>query len=410
MDNLQIKDSLDLISEVNHLPVFIFSADKKLIFEANKEIYPAFLAQGFLNSADLMEASQNPRILLLGEYEEYYVFPTSFAQEKKCYCLIGPAFLGKPNQDGEERLLSFASFIPKPSLTSIIANIDTFISSSFAQLVSLIRLLLTGKFIPPWKILEIAEKNLTPSFEEIQQTIEDRFSEGKQKYNYDQEQQALQAVREGRTAEAEKLARFFNHGRFGVLSANPNKDALYLCICLITLVTRAAMQGGLNPAVAYAMSDEYILKLDEAENATSYVAISQAFIGEITKKVHDSKRKNMNYSEAISRSVDYIQNNLASELSMEKAAKDSGFSYRYFSRLFKKEVKMTFSQFVKKERIERAKNALAYTTQSEAEISFALGFANPSYFIKTFRKVVGETPFAYRERILKEGTLAKEKN
>ena len=170
------------------------------------------------------------------------------------------------------------------------------------------------------------------------------------------------------------------------------------------------MQGGLNPAVAYAMSDEYILKLDEAENATSYVAISQAFIGEITKKVHDSKRKNMNYSEAISRSVDYIQNNLASELSMEKAAKDSGFSYRYFSRLFKKEVKMTFSQFVKKERIERAKNALAYTTQSEAEISFALGFANPSYFIKTFRKVVGETPFAYRERILKEGTLAKEKN
>jgi AraC family transcriptional regulator len=402
MNDSQLKNSLDLISAINHLPIFILSNSGQALFVANGDVFPSKLVNGFLKLADLKEAVKSERIYSVGEYEEYFVFQTSFNGQKNCYCVIGPAFLGKPNDDIGVSSLSFYSEIGKYLVPSTISNIDVFTSTTFAQLVSLIRLLSNGEHIPPQKILASSAKNLAPTFQDIQQTLTSRFSGGKQKYTYDQELAGLAAVRDGRTLEAAKMARLFNYARVGLLSTNPTKDTLYLCICLIALATRAAIQGGLNPALAYTMSDEYIQKCDLAKTSPEIVSISQTFIEEITKKVHDSKRKNMDYSETISRSIDFIQNNLASNLNMKKAAENSGFTYRYFSKLFKKEVKMNFSQFVTSQRIESAKNSLAFTKLPESEIAFSLGFASQSHFIKTFKKVTGMTPLAYREKAKRE--------
>ena len=47
-----------------------------------------------------------------------------------------------------------------------------------------------------------------------------------------------------------------------------------------------------------------------------------------------------------------------------------------------------------------AQRLLTHTSQSIKEIGFQLGFEDPSYFVRFFRKHTGQTPVAFREQLL----------
>ena len=64
----------------------------------------------------------------------------------------------------------------------------------------------------------------------------------------------------------------------------------------------------------------------------------------------------------------------------------------YFSRLFKKEIGMSFSDYVIKKKIDKATYFLKYSGFPVEEISFLTGFSNVSYFYKTYKKITGKTP------------------
>lgn len=71
-----------------------------------------------------------------------------------------------------------------------------------------------------------------------------------------------------------------------------------------------------------------------------------------------------------------------------------------FCRFFKKNTKMTFTDFVNQYRINQAKNYLLQN-KTVSETCFAVGFESLSYFNKLFRKVVGENPSDFKKRYLK---------
>ena len=70
-----------------------------------------------------------------------------------------------------------------------------------------------------------------------------------------------------------------------------------------------------------------------------------------------------------------------------------------FCRYFKRQTKMTFTDFVNQYRIERAKNLLMQD-RNVTETCYAVGFESISYFNKLFNKMVGENPSSFRKNRL----------
>lgn len=96
----------------------------------------------------------------------------------------------------------------------------------------------------------------------------------------------------------------------------------------------------------------------------------------------------------------YIEKNYFKALSLSGVANHVYLNKDYFSRLFKKETDMTFTDYVNKVRMERAKKMVCETNTNINEIADMIGIPNSSYFSSTFTKFYGESPSAMRYRIM----------
>ena len=98
----------------------------------------------------------------------------------------------------------------------------------------------------------------------------------------------------------------------------------------------------------------------------------------------------------IAQAIDYIYSVENQAVSLTEVARHCHVSAPYLSRLFTKEVGETYSTFVTRLKITCAKEILKDTDLSVMEISDKLGFSEPGYFIKIFKKYTKETPMSYR--------------
>lgn len=84
-------------------------------------------------------------------------------------------------------------------------------------------------------------------------------------------------------------------------------------------------------------------------------------------------------------------------LSLSRAAEAAGLSPNYFSTLFRKEMGVTFGEYLTQRRLKRAKELLRSTSLRSAQVARAVGYQDPHYFSNLFRRTQGCTPRAYRE-------------
>ena len=94
--------------------------------------------------------------------------------------------------------------------------------------------------------------------------------------------------------------------------------------------------------------------------------------------------------------LEFIEANLATDISLEALANFTNFSTFHFCRLFKDTMGVTPHQYVIRRRIERAKKLLKHSDLKIVEIALACGFANQSHLSRHFRNLVGTSPKAYR--------------
>ena len=100
----------------------------------------------------------------------------------------------------------------------------------------------------------------------------------------------------------------------------------------------------------------------------------------------------------IYRIKEYISQNLEGDLNRETIAGQVFLNAAYLSRLFHKETGEKLSDYILRLRMERAKDLLTSTSEKVTSIAQRWGYNNDSYFIKTFRGMVGVTPYEYRKQ------------
>ncbi|NJL61333.1 MAG: helix-turn-helix transcriptional regulator [Methylacidiphilales bacterium] len=94
----------------------------------------------------------------------------------------------------------------------------------------------------------------------------------------------------------------------------------------------------------------------------------------------------------LKQAVDYIQDNLAEEISLDAIASYLGISRYYFCRLFKQSTGLSLHQYVIQQRVGQAKQLLLQGKMSIADIAQTCGFAHQSHLYRHFKRLTGITP------------------
>lgn len=102
----------------------------------------------------------------------------------------------------------------------------------------------------------------------------------------------------------------------------------------------------------------------------------------------------------ISRSIQFMEQNLDKKLSLNEIAEEAGYSPSYLTTLFRKKTGYSPSSYFSHLKITKACEYLDFSKHKIKEISFLMGYTDPYYFSKDFQKKIGLSPRNYRKRVI----------
>lgn len=92
---------------------------------------------------------------------------------------------------------------------------------------------------------------------------------------------------------------------------------------------------------------------------------------------------------------DYLEQHFAEEISLEDVAEQVNISPQYFSKLIKKTTGFNFIDWLSMFRVKKAKELLTNSNLTVKEVCFMVGYKDPNYFSRIFKKRIGITPSEY---------------
>jgi len=96
---------------------------------------------------------------------------------------------------------------------------------------------------------------------------------------------------------------------------------------------------------------------------------------------------------------DFIHKHLTDQMSLETVASAVNVSPFHFCKLFKRATGLTFTEFVNRARVDKAKRMLMHPNARITEVAYDVGFQSLSHFNRSFRKIADESPSEFRNRM-----------
>ena len=211
------------------------------------------------------------------------------------------------------------------------------------------------------------------------------------------EEMMLSCVEHGRTEDILKMFSAPTAGRAGEMASDALRQQKNLIICTATLVTRAAIRGGMNQEQAFALSDMYIQKAELMSDVLSLTRLNAQMVLDFTKRV-EADKAGIHNTKLVRQARDFILSHIGEQITTDMLSKELGMNRTYVCKLFTDETGFTINQYVTNIKMEEARRLLDITPKSIAEIAEYLGFSSQSYFQKVFKSQYGITPGEYRNK------------
>lgn len=119
--------------------------------------------------------------------------------------------------------------------------------------------------------------------------------------------------------------------------------------------------------------------------------------------MHRQEVKSLEWIKSIREAIDYMEDNLTNELSVEKIAKNVLISPFYFQKGFSMLCGFTVGEYIRQRRLALAGGELVSTDEKIIDIALKYGYDSPDSFTKAFTRFHGVTPTAVR----KDGAIIK---
>lgn len=214
---------------------------------------------------------------------------------------------------------------------------------------------------------------------------------------YDLEQLLLRMVRKGDTAALRGWLAAAPAVRGGIIAGEPLRQWKNLFTVTATLVSRAAIQGGMPVNDAFALSDSYIQQCELLSSPERITNLQYRLLLDYTERV-ERLRRGKTPSKLVTDVANYVQQHLSDAIKAGDIARALYISRPYLSKRFKEETGDNITDFILKEKAEEAKRLLRYTDKSLTAIGAYLGFSSAGHFSRVFKNYVGSTPREYREK------------
>jgi AraC-like DNA-binding protein len=118
---------------------------------------------------------------------------------------------------------------------------------------------------------------------------------------------------------------------------------------------------------------------------------------DMMEKLSGNKPQQSGSGDILRQIDDYINKNFATHINTQTLSRRFGFVPSYISKLFKQYKGMSPSEYLTHVRIEKAKELIRSVSDvNVADIAAAVGFSDPSYFSRLFRRMTGLLPTEYR--------------
>lgn len=162
-----------------------------------------------------------------------------------------------------------------------------------------------------------------------------------------------------------------------------------------------ALDGGENAAAPHALESAYFQTRVVAREQYAAIIRLLGIFAEHLAAVSNQMllMEAATESPVIARVRAYIAAHQRDQLSLIEVAGAVNMSPSYFCKVFKKSTGLTFTEYLARERIESAKQMLLNAHTRISEAAYAAGFQSLSQFNRVFRRVAGEAPSCYRDRL-----------
>jgi len=172
----------------------------------------------------------------------------------------------------------------------------------------------------------------------------------------------------------------------------------------MTLTTRFAIEGGMEQETAYNTSDLYIQTVDNCTSIDQVRTLHEETCVHFVEQMRKLKKQDI-YSKQVIHCIDYIYEHLHESIKINDLANAVNLNPNYLSVLFKKEMGIPVSEYIRRKKVEAAENMLKYSTYSLTEISEYLAFSSYSHFASIFRKYTNYTPKKYSKEFFRISSL-----
>ncbi|KPU44525.1 HTH-type transcriptional regulator YesS [Oxobacter pfennigii] len=164
---------------------------------------------------------------------------------------------------------------------------------------------------------------------------------------------------------------------------------------LMIVLSRAAVEGGGNMEMIFGLKLKYLNEIYELGTVEGLCEWMIKILERFTDSVYTVENENNSY--IVQKAISYINENYMNDISLESVSEFVYLSTSYFSRLFKKETGVNFTDYLNKVRVEESKKYLADLKIPLSEIANMVGFTDQSYFTKVFKKIEGVSPGQFRK-------------
>lgn len=214
---------------------------------------------------------------------------------------------------------------------------------------------------------------------------------------YKIEKDFLRAVEMGNKKQALQLINS-NNLLFSFAERFPNQPIRRVknnLIVLNTLLRTAARKGQVASILVHRISEDYALKIEQVDQLGKLYQIEDQMIGDYCELVQSHSLKQ--YSIIIQKVIEHITSYYDQQINIENLAEQNDINVSHLSRKFKQETGYTITGFHQMLRINQAKFLLETENLPIEDISWMVGYDDPSYFTRVFKKETGMTPTQFRK-------------
>ncbi|MEZ7638550.1 AraC family transcriptional regulator [Streptococcus parasanguinis] len=390
----EIQQLLPQLYQSFSIPLLVYSTEQteEVFVFPNNPVYKELL----MPYQKLFKNMKQPVHYYLNEL--FYTVACFWNEEKGYKLILGPVPSTLVSKSTARALLYETNLTFSDQIAQEVFNLPIYQQGRLLNIFSLLCQTILNKRILPLEITNIINNQVSIPITEKKTEGFFQSSEHQSFHStWEFEKRLLSYVREGNVAKLKSLIDNPENIDAGIIADDNLRQIKNLYIASTTLAIRAAIEGGLEPEIAYQFSDLVIWEMEKLTNFEAIMKWQQSSLIELTQKVAALKT-GKTVSALVHQIFNYIATHINEPLTVNSLAHALYQNRSYLSRMFKKEMGKNLSDYIIERKLLEAKDLLRFSNRSISDISNFLAFSSQSYFQTVFKKKYGITPLQYRKQ------------